>query len=155
MMTLVELMEANRIDSFEKFGKRAGMSGANAHRFATGRNSEFPAVDTITGLAEALGVSPALVVMATAQGLGIDMSEAIDGSMLGRTLPPEADDLPAYAKQHVRNTVQTLIAAVRGLPAPVDAETDDVDIDEVAKAARRRLDRAASTLGEPRQIRKR
>jgi transcriptional regulator with XRE-family HTH domain len=158
MLTLVELMEAKRVDSYEKFARRAGMSSASVHKYGIGRNSDFPPVESIAGLATGLDVSPGLVVLAAAQGLGIDMDEVIEGSALGRALPPDVDQLPPYAQQVILDTARALVATMRGmtsLPAPeVDAEDDGPDLDEIARAARRRVDRARDTMPKTRQSRK-
>lgn len=158
MMTLVELMTAKRVDSYEKFAKRAGMAPASAHKFGTGGNADFPPVDTIGRLAGALGVSPGLVVLASAQGLGIDMDEVIEGSALGRALPADVDQLPAYAQQLILDTARALLAVMRGmdeLPTPDTETIDKSDLDEVAQAARRRIDRTTSNAPKVRQIRNR
>ena len=145
MMTLVELMAAKRVESYEKFARRAGMSPAAAHKFGVGRNADIPPVDTVNSLARALEVTPGLVVLTAAQGLGIDMDAAIEGPALGRALPGEVDELPAYAQRAILDLARALVATMRGvveLPANLDAPADEAELDDIARAARRRLDRA-------------
>ena len=151
MMTLVELMAAKRADSYEKFAKRAGMSPAAAHKFGVGRNTDMPPVDTVNSLARALEVPPSLVVLAAAQGLGIDMSDVLDGPMLGRAMPSDVDELPAYAKQSILDHACALVALMRGMaerPTNLDDTVDAEEINDIAQAARRRLDRVAGRAGK-------
>ena len=151
MMTLVELMAAKRADSYEKFAKRAGMSPAAAHKFGVGRNADMPPVDTVNSLARALDVPPSLVVLTAAHGLGIDMSDAIEGPALGRALPSDVDELPAYAKQAIIDNACALVAMMRGMaerPASLDDTVDADEVNDIAQAARRRLDRAANRSGK-------
>ena len=110
MLTLEQLMAMLRKDSYEKFAKRTGISAAAVHRFGVGANTSMPPVSTIRGLARALGVPPSLVVITAAQGLGIDMREALDGPVLGRAMPADVDQLPAQAQQVIVDLANILVS---------------------------------------------
>ncbi|GIJ50004.1 hypothetical protein Val02_68900 [Virgisporangium aliadipatigenens] len=155
MMTLVELLAAKRGDSWDKFAKRAGISPATAHKYGAGKNADVPTVETINALARACDVPPGLIVLAAAQGIGVDMDRVIEGSALGRALPDDVDELPPYAQRLILDTAQALLAAWRGqqaLPEPTDDEAGiPAEMDDIARAARRRVERATSGRGTPRR----
>jgi hypothetical protein len=146
MMTLAQLIAANKgADSYDTVAKRGGMATSVLHKFSQGKNAEFPPADTVFALARGLQVQPSVVVMAAAQGLGIDMEDQVGGPLLGRALPPEVDDLPEESKRAIIDTARAMVALMlcRTLPdqrSQVIVEVGEgVEVTALAERARTRI----------------
>lgn len=100
------LREAVGKHTVRRVAERVGVAGSTLDALEKGQLSVFPTPTTIKGVAAALGMTEAEVLLGFGAMLGLD----VEASLVHR-LPPEADDLPPARQELLLDMIRTFIGS--------------------------------------------